>query len=175
MATTNEIMEKTTAQARETATSTTADGGVSYSYSCGYATIDRTESMIEKAGGRAMDELHFWGGVLLAEKHREDDAKQQRYLAKQQAQVERAKKIRVQTQAQVEIKKADAEIAKANADAKKAEAEIANANAKMKELELRERDIAIREKELNIQAKAETAVMTIEKKHKKVEDDGELY
>jgi len=155
------------AQARETSTATTADGGVSYAYSCGYATINRTETMLEKAGGRLMDELHTLVGIALAERRREDDAKQQRYIERMRRQTAQAEKARAKASA-------DAIIARAKADEKRAEAEIAKANAKIKELELRERDIALREKQL-AKAETEATYATIEKKHKKVDDDGELY
>ena len=133
--------------AKETSAATTADGGISTSYSCGYATIHEGRELLKEAGRGTVDFLKWLAEIALTEKHREDDAKQERYLARQNKQAAFADKARANAMANAMIKRAEA-------DEKKAEADIAKSNVQMKDLELRERAIAIREKELGISEKA---------------------
>ena len=165
----------TASQSRETASATTADGGVSYSYSCGQATIHERHELLKEAGRGTMDFCKWLLGVALDEKHREEDARQERYIEKQRKQTAFAEKAKTNAIANAMIKRAEADEKKAEARIREAEAREKEAEARIRESEARIREAEAQMKQfVQAQAKAETGAV-IEKRKNKVEDDGELY
>jgi hypothetical protein len=157
--------------AKETAAATTADGGVSLSYSCGQATIHERHELLKEAGRCTMDFCKWLLGVALDEKHREEDARQERYIEKQRKQTAFAEKAKTNAIANAMIKRAEADEKKAEARIREAEAREKEAEARIRESEARIREAEAQMKQfVQAQAKAETGAV-IDKKKKDEEED----